>query len=71
MPPRLQRGAGREPLRFEVFLDLVHPEDRSGLNDAVRHAIARACRSTSSSGDRRRRRRQPTSHPETVGGRAG
>ena len=31
---------GGEPLRFEVFLDLVHPEDRSGLNDAVRHAIA-------------------------------
>jgi len=31
---------GSAPLRFEEFLEMVHPEDRAGLHDAIRHAIA-------------------------------
>jgi PAS domain S-box-containing protein len=31
---------GSAPLRFEGFLEMVHPEDRSGVNEAVRHVIA-------------------------------
>ncbi len=29
---------GNEPLRFEVFLELVHPEDRPALTEAVRQS---------------------------------
>jgi two-component system cell cycle sensor histidine kinase/response regulator CckA len=31
---------GSAPLRFEAFLGMVHPEDRTGLDEAMRHAIA-------------------------------